>query len=82
MLALVLAVRVSVVETVVPDGVTVAGEKLHDVPASNPEQLNETLEVNPFSGVIAILAFPFCPAITVRDAGDAVTEKSGGRLMV
>ena len=83
LLALALAVRVSVVETAVPDGVTVAGEKLHDVPESNPEQLNETAVLNPFSGMTEIVVVPLCPAVTVRDAGEAVTEKSGpDRLMV
>ena len=68
MLALVLAVRVSVVEAAAPDGVTVAGEKLHDVPESNPEQTNETAELNPFSGVIEIVESSLCPVITVSDA--------------
>jgi hypothetical protein len=33
---------VSVVEAARPDDVILAGEKLHDAPAGNPEQLNET----------------------------------------
>ena len=77
MLALALAVSVSVVEDAVPDGVTVAGEKLHDVPASNPEQLNKTVEANPLSGATEMVTFALCPGLTVRDAGEAVTEKSG-----
>jgi hypothetical protein len=43
---------VSVVEATAPDGVTVAGAKLHEVPAGNPEQLNETAEAKPFCGTI------------------------------
>src|SRR6185437_14520916 len=83
LLALGLAVNVRVVEAAVPDGVTVDGEKLQDVPASNPEQPNEIAELNPFSGVKAIVVNPLWPAATVIDAGVATTEKSGaGRLMV
>jgi hypothetical protein len=83
LLALVLAVNVSAVEATVPDGVTVDGEKLHDVPASNPEQPNKTVELNPFSGVTVIVVDPLWPAVTVMEAGVAVTEKSStGRLMV
>lgn len=37
-------VTVSVVVTAAPDGVTVAGEKLQDVPDDKPEQANEIVE--------------------------------------
>ena len=77
LLALVLAARVSVVEVAAPDGVTAAGEKVHVVPIGRPEQLNETDEVNPFTGVIDIVLVPLCPGTTVTDAGNAVIEKSG-----
>lgn len=66
----------TVVETDAPDGVTVAGEKLHDAPGGNPEQLNETAESNPFSGVTEVEIEPLCPAATVSDEGEAPTEKS------
>jgi hypothetical protein len=75
-------VTVSVVEVAAPDGVTVAGAKLHNVPEGNPEQLNETAELNPFSGVTEIVAVPLCPAFMESDSGEATTEKSVGRLMV
>ena len=75
--ALVLAVNVSVVEAVVPDGVTVAGEKLHDVPAGKPEQLKDTDELNPFCGVTRIALASLCPGTTVSEAGEAAIEKSG-----
>ena len=78
MLALVLAVKVSVVEVAAPDGVTAAGEKLHVVPAGNPEQLNDTDELNPFTGETEIVLVPLCPGTTVSDAGEAAIEKSGG----
>lgn len=45
---------VSIVEIAVPTGVTVDGEKLHDAPVGSPEQLNETAELNPFSGATEI----------------------------
>jgi hypothetical protein len=41
---------VSVVD-VVPGGITVNGEKLHEAPEGKPEQLKETAESNPFVGV-------------------------------
>ena len=77
MLALVLAVRVSVVEAAAPDGVTAAGEKLHVVPAGNPEQLNDTDELKPFTGVTEIVLVPLCPGTTVSDADKVAIEKSG-----
>lgn len=49
---------VSIVE-VVPGGVTVGGEKLHDAPAGNPDvQLKETEESKPLAGVIEIVVVP------------------------
>ena len=77
LLALGLAVRVNVVEAAAPDGATVAGEKLHDVPAGKPEQLNDTDELNPYCGLTRIVLVPLCPGTTVSDAGEAVIEKSG-----
>jgi len=47
-----------VVEAVAPDGVTVAGEKLHDAPDGNPEQLNDITELKPLSGVTVIVSVP------------------------
>jgi hypothetical protein len=80
-LAVVFAARVSVVEAAAPDGFTVAGEKLHDVPGGKPAQLNETAELNPFIGVIVRATVPLCPAATVSVPGDTANEKSGtGRL--
>lgn len=73
---------VSVVD-VVPGGVTVCGEKLHDAPAGNPdEQLNDTGESNPYSGVTVIVVVPLCPTVTVSDAGEGATEKSEGMVYV
>ena len=77
-IALILVVNVSVVEAVAPDGVMGVGEKLHDVPAGKPEQLNDTDELNPFCGVIRIVLVPLCPGTTVSDVGEAAIEKSGG----
>jgi hypothetical protein len=73
---------VTVVEAAVPDGVTVAGEKLHDAPEGNPEQLKETAEVKPPCGVTLTVAVPLWPPVTVIDAGVEASEKSGGRLIV
>lgn len=74
-------VTVSVVD-VVPGGVTVAGEKLHVATEGKPEQLKETAEVNPPVGVMTMLVVTLCPAFTAADAGEAATEKPGGRLIV
>jgi hypothetical protein len=74
-------VTVSVVEATVPDGVAVGGEKLQDIPEGNPEQTNETVELNPLSGVIEIVDVPLCPPLMESDAGEAATEKPCERLM-
>jgi hypothetical protein len=66
-----------VVEATPLDGVTVAGEKLQVTPGGNPEQSNETAELNPFSGVIDRFVFVLCPATTVKDPDDTAVEKSG-----
>jgi hypothetical protein len=68
---------VSVVETAWPAGVTLAGEKLHDAPWGNPEQLNETVEAYPFCGVTCTEAVPLLPLATVMAAGERATEKLG-----
>ena len=71
------------VAAVVPDGVTVAGEKLQDAPEGNPEQLKVVAEAKPFCGATEIMAVPLCPGAMVSDDGDTVTEKFGaGMLMV
>ena len=62
---------------VVPGGVTVEGEKLHDAPVGRPEQANETAESNPFEGVTETVVVPLLPAFTVREAGEAAMEKPG-----
>ena len=74
---------VRAVEADAPEGETVAGEKLHDAPTGRPEQAKEMAELNPFAGVMEMEAFPLWPAVTVIDAGEVATEKSGGgKLMV
>lgn len=79
----VVVVTVSVVDAGAPDGVTVAGAKLHDAPAGRPVQLNPTAELNPFDGVTVMAAVPLRPPVTDIAVGEVTTEKSGaGRLMV
>jgi hypothetical protein len=63
----------------VPGGVTLAGEKLHEAPAGNPEQPNVTAEANPPCGDTEIVAVPLPPAVTAIDPVDPAMEKSGGR---
>jgi hypothetical protein len=74
-LAVVAVLTVSVVEAVAPDGVTLAGVKLHDAPEGSPEQLSETAEVNPSCGVTIVVAVPLFPDWTVSEAGETATEK-------
>jgi hypothetical protein len=78
--------NVETVSTVVAglvDGVNVAGAKPHDAPDGKPEQLSETDDENPLSGVIETVAVTLFPDKTVRDVGVRVTAKSAtGMLMV
>ncbi len=80
-------VTVRVVEATVPEGVTVAGEKLHDAPEGNPVQMNETGEANELSGVTWTVEVPLCPTVTLSAPGETAIVKldtgvAGGRLMV
>jgi hypothetical protein len=47
-------------------GVTLAGEKLHDAPEGNPEQLKETAELKFPTGVTSIEISALPPASMVR----------------
>jgi hypothetical protein len=74
-------VMVTAVE-VVPGGVTLAGEKLHDAPAGRPEEhANETAEAKPPCGDSEMVAVPLPPAVTDIVAGEAAIEKSGRAMM-
>ena len=77
---------VSVDDAVELEGVTVAGEKLHEAPVGNPEQDSETVEANPFCGVTNIVVVALWPPTRVSDAGERVIETEGvpvaGSLMV
>ncbi len=75
-------VTVNIVDDEAPEGVTVDGEKLHDAPVGSPEQLNKTVELNPFCGVIKMVVVPLCPAATLSEAGDATMEKSGPEAII
>jgi hypothetical protein len=70
-----------VVATARPEGVTVAGENVHPPPAGNCEHANETGEANPPCGITETVMVPLCPEDNMSDVGDAVTERSGGKLM-
>ena len=64
---------------VVPGGVTLAGEKLHEAPAGRPEeQAKETAEAKPPCGASEMVAVALAPAVTDIVAGEAAIEKSGG----
>jgi hypothetical protein len=59
-----------------PLPVTVPGLKAAVTPAGNPLTLNPTLPANPFTAATVTVYVVFPPAITVRLAGVAVSEKS------
>src|SRR5271169_696319 len=67
------------VETILPVDVTVIGEKLHVASLGRPEQVNLTVAVgvNPFCGVNVIVAVALLPAVTVSDAEETPSIKSG-----
>lgn len=67
-----------VVEAAAPEGVTFAGEKLHEAPLGSPEQLNVTAALKPFEAATETVVTPLLPAVTVKVPGEAVTVKSGG----
>jgi hypothetical protein len=69
-------VTVSVVD-VVPGGVTVAGEKVHEISTVDPVQANEIAELNPFTGVTVTVVFALPPAFAVKIAGEVMIEKLG-----
>jgi hypothetical protein len=66
---------VSVVVATAPAGVTELGENLQDAPAGKPEQLNETADEYPFTGVTRMVAVPLCPGVTVNADGRRETPK-------
>jgi hypothetical protein len=70
-------VMVSVDVATEPEGVTVAGEKVHDAHEGNPEQVREVSAANPFCGVTSTVVVPLVPAATASDAGETATEKLG-----
>jgi hypothetical protein len=73
---------VSVVVAAAPVGVTVAGEKPHDVPDGCPEQAKETAALNPFCGVMVTVTMPLAPDAMVNADGETAMVKVGGKLMV
>jgi len=56
------------------------GEKLQDAPCGNPEQPNETVELNPNSLCTMIKALPLCPEATEIRIGLMDMEKSEGMM--
>lgn len=71
------------VEMTLPDGPTVAGEKLQVAPEGSPEQANATVddEENPFSGVSVTVSVPLLPAVTVMDGAESANAKSGEEVL-
>lgn len=59
-----------------PSGVTVSGEKVHEVSDGNPEHANATVALNPLDGETVKVVVSDDPATTVIDVGLAPTEKS------
>ena len=66
-----------IVRVVLPLPVTDVGLNDAEAPAGSPDALKPTVPANPFAGVMATLNVVELPAVIVRDAGVADTEKSG-----
>jgi hypothetical protein len=60
-----------------PDPVTDAGLNVADAPWDNPLTLNATLPEKPFAAAMLTVKVVLCPRLTVCEAGEAVSEKSG-----
>ena len=61
---------------------TVGWEKVQDAPAGNPEQVNDTVSLNPFTGTIDMVAVPGCVEVTVSEVGDDATVKSAAARLI
>lgn len=82
MVAAVVAIVMVVVAAVLPDGVTVTGEKLHVDSLGKPEQAKDTLWLNPFCGVTVMVNVPLCPFVTVSAEALVPRVKSPGLVAV
>jgi len=71
-------VMVSVVDTGLPPGVRLAGEKLQLEAAGNPLQENVMAELRPLTGLTVMVNVAVWPALMVALCGDAFTVKSPG----
>jgi len=74
--AVLLAVRVNV-EVPLPGAANEAGLKLAVTPAGSPDADNETAELKPPLTVVVIVVLPELPCVTLNEAGEPVTLKSG-----
>lgn len=61
----------------VPSSVSDGGANMHVTPCGNVPQLSVTICVEPLMGVTVNTMLPDCPAVRLRAAGLAITEKSG-----
>ena len=66
-----------VVDAEVPEGVTVAGEKLHEAPVGSPEQVNDDRGGEAVLRRYRYRGRAICPAVMVSEEGEAATAKSG-----
>jgi hypothetical protein len=60
-------VKVTVLVSAAPAGVTLAGEKEHAAPTGSPVHAKTTDELNPLSGVTVMVAVPDSPFSTASD---------------
>src|SRR5581483_3860819 len=74
--AVLLAVNVSV-EFPLPGAAIEAGLKLAVTPAGKPDADSDTAELKPPLTVVEIVLLPDLPCVTLSEAGEAVTVKSG-----
>jgi hypothetical protein len=73
------AMTVSIVQ---PFPITILGEKTHVASVGSPEQRNETVPLNPFTGVTYSEIEALFPVVMVSGGSVAGTEKSDGLVMV
>ncbi len=72
------AVKVTTVEmAAVPEGVTIAGLKPHEIPTGSPEQPNVTAVLKPLTGVTIRFAVFGADLVTTPTFGLIASEKSG-----
>jgi hypothetical protein len=69
---------VLIVSVVEPEPLTVVGVKVGVAPAGRPDTPKLTVPLKPFVALVVTVYETLLPAVTVAEAGETPTEKSGG----